>query len=81
MITSALILSVLLPVQISQADPRFSAFAVKAAVDTAVIIGLPPSKAAIKAAQISQAPELLMKEALQASEIVSVRRLFFRRYF
>jgi hypothetical protein len=81
MITSALILSVLLPVQISQADPKFSPFAVKAAVDTAVIIGLPPSKAAIKAAQISQAPELLMKEALQASEIVSVRRLFFRRYF
>ena len=81
MISSALILSVLLPIQISQANPKFSPFAVKAAVDTAVIIGLPPSKAAIKAAQISQAPELLMKEALQASEIVSVRRLFFRRYF
>ncbi len=81
MISSVLILSVLLPVQISQADPKFSPFAVKAAIDTAVIIGLPPSKAARKAALISQAPEFLMKEALQASEIVSVRRLFFRRYF
>jgi hypothetical protein len=81
MITSALILSVLLPVQISQAEPKFSPFAVKAAVDTAVIIGLPPSKAVRKAALISQAPEFLMKEALQASEIVSIRRLFFRRYF
>lgn len=46
MITSAFILSVVLPVQISQADHRFSPFAVKATIDTVVIIGIPPSRAA-----------------------------------
>ena len=81
MITSALILSILMPMQISQANPKFELFAVKATIDTAVIIGIPSSKAARKAALLSQAPEFLTKESFQASEIVSVRRLFFRRYF
>lgn len=67
--------------QISQANPKFELFAVKATIDTAVIIGIPSSKAARKAALLSQAPEFLTKESFQASEIVSVRRLFFRRYF
>ena len=81
MITSALILSVLLPVQISQADPKFSPFAVKAAIDTAVIIGIPCSRAAKDYARRAQAPDLMLAASDQSIKPVGWRRLYFRKLF
>ena len=81
MITSALILSILLPVQISQTDPRFSPFAVKAAIDTAVIIGIPSSRAAKDHARRIQAPDFVLAAADQAIKPVGWRRLYFRKLF
>lgn len=48
MIFSAIILSVVMPLQISLYNPKFEPYIVKAAIDAAVIAGLPASKAAKK---------------------------------
>jgi len=80
-ISSALILSILLPVQISQTDPRFSAFAVKAAIDTAVIIGIPSSRAAKDYARRVQAPDFVLSAADQNIAPVGWRKLYFRKLF
>jgi hypothetical protein len=81
MISSAVILSILVPLQISLKNPRFEPFIVKATIDAAIIVGLPASKAARKYALISQTSETLAMASSQAPEIVSGRKLFFRRYF
>jgi hypothetical protein len=82
MLAGYLILSCLLPVQLNTPiNPCSEAYIVKAIIDAAIIVGLPPSKAARKHAFLSQAPEALTKESFQASEIVGLRKLFFRRYF
>ncbi len=81
MISSAVILSILVPLQISLKNPRFEPFIVKATIDAAIILGLPASKAARKYALISQTSETLATASSQAPEIVSGRKLFFRRYF
>ncbi|WP_293597096.1 MULTISPECIES: hypothetical protein [unclassified Polynucleobacter] len=80
-ISSAIILSILVPLQISLKNPRIEPFIVKATIDAAIIAGLPASKAARKYALVSQTPETLAMASSQAPEIVSGRRLFFRRYF
>ena len=81
MITSALILSVLMPMQISQADPKFELFAVKAVIDTAVIIGIPCSRAAKDRARRAQVPDFVLAAADQAIKPVGWRKLYFRKLF
>jgi hypothetical protein len=81
MISSALILSVLMPMQISQANPKFELFAVKAAIDTAVIIGIPSSRAAKDHARRVQAPDFVLAAADQSIKPVGWRRLYFRKLF
>ena len=81
MISSALILSILLPVQISQTDPRFSLFAVKAVIDSAVIIGIPSSRAAKDYARRVQAPDFVLAAADQNIAPVGWRKLYFRKLF
>ena len=81
MISSALILSILLPVQISQANPKFELFAVKAAIDTAVIIGIPCSRAAKDHARRVQAPDFVLSAADQNIAPVGWRKLYFRKLF
>jgi len=81
MLFSAIILSIVLPMQVSMAQPNFKPFIVKATVDVAVLIGLPSSKAARKYALQAQAPDFLMAEAHLASDPVSWRRLYFRKHF
>lgn len=81
MLFSAIILSVVMPMQVSMGNPKFEPFIVKATVDTAVLIGLPSSKAARKYALQAQKPEFLMVEALLVSEPVNWRRLYFRKLF
>jgi len=82
MLASLLILSCLLPAQLNAPINSWSEpYTVKEVIDTAIIIGLPPSKAARKYALLSQSPEALSKESFQATKIVGLRKLFFRRYF
>lgn len=81
MLTSAIILSIVLPMQISITNPKFELFVVKATIDAAVLVGFPASKAARKYALQAQKPDFLMTEAHLASEPVSWRRLYFRKLF
>ena len=81
MIFSAIILSIVLPMQISMTNPKFKPFIVGATIDAAVLVGLPSSKAAKKYALQSQKQDFLMTEAHLASEPVSWRRLYFRKMF
>lgn len=81
MLTSAIILSIVVPMQISMTNPKFEPFIVKATINTAVLIGLPASKAARKYALKSQKTDFLMTEAHLAPEPVEWRRLYFRKLF
>jgi len=81
MLFSAIILSILVPLQISLKNPRFEPFIVKATIDTAVLAGFPASKAARKYALQAQKPDFLMTEAFLAAEPVEWRRLYFRKLF
>lgn len=81
MLSSAIILSILLPLQISTAHPRFEPFIVKAAIDAAVIAGMPASKAARKYALVSQKPDYIAEQTHQIVEIVEWRKLYFRKLF
>ena len=81
MLFSAIILSIVLPMQVPTATPRFKPFIVRATIDAAVLAGLPSSRAAKKYAFQSQTPDFLMAEAHLASEPVSWRRLYFRKLF
>ena len=81
MLSGVIFLSLILPVQISTQNPKFEPLIVKATIDTAVLIGLPSSKAARKYAQQKQAPEYLVAQANQALSPVGWRRLYFRTHF
>jgi len=81
MIIGALFISFVMPLQISMKNFGFEPFAVKATIDAAIIVGLPPSKSARKQAFLKQTPEFIEKEADQAIKVVVLRKLFFRNYF
>ena len=81
MIFSAIILSFVMPLQISLYNPQFEPFIVKAAIDAAVIVGIPSSKAAKQFAIQAQKPDYLMVEANLAAKPVNWRRLYFRKLF
>ena len=81
MLASAIILSIVMPMQISYTNPRFELFIVQATIDAAVIVGIPSSRSAKKYALQAQMPDFLMSEALLASEPVGWRRLYFRKLF
>ena len=81
MIFSAIILSVVMPLQISLYNPKFEPYIVKATIDAAVITGIPSSKAAKQFALQAQKPDYLIAEANLAAKPVSWRRLYFRKLF
>ena len=81
MLFSAIIFSIVMPMQISYKNPRFELFIVQATIDAAVIAGLPASKAAKKYVLQAQKPDFLMTEAHLATEPVGWRRLYFRKLF
>ena len=70
-----------MPLQITLNNPRFEPFLVRAAIDAAVIAGIPSSRAAKKYALQAQSPDFIMAEALLTSEPVGWRRLYFRKLF
>jgi hypothetical protein len=81
MLISAVILSIAVPMQISITNPKFEPFIVQATIDAAVLIGLPPSKAARKYALQVQRPDFIMTEAHLTTEPVGWRKLYFRKFF
>ncbi len=81
MLVSAIILSIVMPLQITLNSPRLDFFLVRATIDAAVIAGIPASKAAKKYALQAQKPEFLMAESHLAPEPVGWRRLYFRKLF
>jgi hypothetical protein len=81
MLISAIILSIVVPMQISITNPKFELLIVKTTINAAVLIGLPASKAARKYAVQAQKPDFLMTEAHLALEPVEWRRLYFRKHF
>lgn len=81
MIYSALIMSIVVPLQISSSNPLFKPFIVQATLDAAVIAGMPSSKAAKKYALRAQQADTLIAESFLSSEPVSWRRLYFRKLF
>lgn len=81
MLTSAIILGIVLPMQISLTQPKFEPFIVKATIDAAVLVGFPASKAARKYALQAQSPDYLMTEAHLTTQPVEWRKLYFRKFF
>lgn len=81
MIFSAIILSIVMPMQIALHNPKFEPFIVQATIDAAVIAGIPSSRSAKKYALQAQKPDFLMTEAHLASDPVGWRRLYFRKLF
>lgn len=81
MLISAIILSVVVPMQMALNKPKFEPFIIKATIDAAVLIGLPSSKAAKKYALQAQMPDFLISEAQLAIEPVNWRKLYFRKLF
>ncbi len=81
MLASAIILSIVMPMQVALHNPKFEPFIVKATIDAAVIAGIPSSRSAKKYALQAQKPDFLMSEAHLASEPVGWRRLYFRKLF
>lgn len=81
MIYSALIMSIVVPLQISSSNPLFKPFIVQATLDAAVIAGMPASKAAKKYAVKAQQSDALIAESFITPELVSWRRLYFRKLF
>lgn len=84
MLLSALLLTIIVPVSanLSELDKLdLKPFVAQAVIDSARIIGLPPSKAAKAYANRIQIPDPIMKQITYTADPVSDRKLFFRNYF
>jgi len=85
MILNAIYFSIFIPMSIqgmyaSSIDVNTPVF-VKAAIDSARIIGLPSSKAAKAYAKKIQRPDPIFQQLVVVPEPISDRKLFFRNYF
>lgn len=84
MVFSALLVSIVFPLSVC---PHRSTglitkpYIVQASIDSARIIGLPPSKAARAYAEKIQMPDPAIEQITYTPNPVSARRLFFRNYF
>lgn len=84
MLLGAILLSLVVPISTSPyrtAEFVERPFIVQAVIDSARLIGLPPSKAAKAYAKKIQTPDPVLEQFLYISEPLSSRRLFFRNYF
>ena len=85
MIFNAIYLSFILPLSIQSTgaeSPMLNKpFVVQAVIDSARIIGFPPSRAARDYARKIQLPDPINVHFYRADEPVSSRQLFFRQYF
>jgi hypothetical protein len=84
MLFSAIFISVVVPVAISpyrSAEFITKPYIVQAVIDSARIVGLPPSKAAKAYAVKIQTPDPTLQQISFMPELISSRKLFFRNYF
>lgn len=81
MLSSAIILSLVMPLLIQGPQPHFGPFIVQATIDAAVIAGATSSKYAKKYTLNAQKAEYLVTQASQTSEVVGWRKLYFRKLF
>lgn len=84
MLIGAVLLSVIVPLSITQGSVVESIgkpYIVQAVIDSARLIGLPPSKAARAYAKKIQTPDPTTQQIMYTSEPLSPRRLFFKSYF
>ena len=84
MLIGAVVLSVVVPISIQQGNLLESfnkPYVVQAVIDSARLIGLPPSKAAKAYASKIQAPDPVTQQIIYTPEPLASRKLFFRNYF
>ena len=84
MLVGAVLLSIVVPMSIQQGNIVESfnkPYVVQAVIDSARLIGLPPSKAAKAYAKKIQTPDPTTQQIMYTSEPLAPRRLFFNSYF
>ena len=84
MLIGAVLLSIVVPMSIQQGNIVESfnkPYVVQAVIDSARLIGLPPSKAAKAYAKKIQTPDPTTQQIMYTSEPLEPRRLFFKSYF
>ena len=84
MLIGAVLLTIVVPMSVTQGcivESIGKPFIVQAVIDSARLIGLPPSKAAKAYAKKIQTPDLNTQQIMYTSEPLAPRRLFFKSYF
>lgn len=84
MLIGAVLLTIVVPMSLAQGDVIESIskpYIVQAVIDSARLIGLPPSKAARAYAKKIQTPDPITQQIMYTSEPLAPRRLFFKSYF
>jgi hypothetical protein len=84
MFISYIVLTVVVPIAINQeivVGSISKPYIVQAVIDSARLIGLPPSRAAKAYAKKIQIPDPNIQEIIYTSEPLAPRKLFFKSYF
>ena len=84
MLIGAVLLTIVVPMWVTQegiVESISKPYIVQAVIDSARLIGLPPSKAAKAYAKKIQTPDPTTQQIMYTSEPLAPRRLFFNSYF
>lgn len=84
MLIGTILLTIVVPLSIQKTeivDSLNNTYVVQAVIDSARIIGLPPSEAAKAHAKRIQTPDFATQQIIHSQKRLSVRRLFFKHYF
>lgn len=84
MLIGAVLLTIVVPMSVTQGgivESMSKPYIVQAVIDSARLIGLPPSRAAKAYAIKIQTPDLTTQQIMYTSEPLAPRRLFFKSYF
>lgn len=84
MFIGSILLTIVVPIAIHQEivmESIVKPYIAQAVIDSALIIGLPPSRAARDYAKKIQSPDPILREIMYTSQPMTPRKLFFIRYF
>jgi hypothetical protein len=84
MLISAVLLTIIVPMSVTQGgivESISKPYIVQAVIDSARLIGLPPSRAARAYATKIQTPDPTTQQIMYTSEPLAPRSLFFKSYF
>ena len=84
MLIGAVLLTIVVPMSVTQGgivESISKPYIVQAVIDSARLIGLPPSKAAKAYAKKIQTPDSTTQQIMYTTEPLASRRLFFNSYF